>query len=134
MRYALVKDTKIVNVAIGADGWKHPDFETVPDPNSLAQIDGIWDGDNFLPPPLPEPEPLPPVTEITMRQCRLQLLASGLLDDVEEMITQADRAVQIEWEYSNTVRRDSALVNAIGNQLGLTEQEIDQLFTEANKL
>lgn len=80
------------------------------------------------------PPPAPPVTQVTMRQCRLQLLASDLLDDVEAMMLQADRAVKIEWEYSTVVDRGSPLVAAIGQQLGLDDAAIDQLFTEAARL
>jgi hypothetical protein len=80
------------------------------------------------------PPPPPPVTQITMRQCRLQLLASDLLDDVEAMMVQADRAVKIEWEYATVVDRSSPLVEAIGQQLGLDDAAIDQLFTEAARL
>jgi hypothetical protein len=78
--------------------------------------------------------PAPPVTQITMRQCRLQLLSTSLLDDVEALITQADKAVQIEWEYATTVQRDSELVVTIGSELGLTEQDIDQMFMSASTL
>jgi hypothetical protein len=81
-----------------------------------------------------EPPAPPPVTQITMRQARLQLLSSGLLDDVETLITQADKAVQIEWEYATTVQRDSELVVTIGSELGLTEQDIDQMFMSASTL
>jgi hypothetical protein len=77
------------------------------------------------------PPPTPPVTQITMRQCRLQLLDSGLLDDVDAAVSQADRAVQIEWEYATVVDRNSPLVTAIGTSLGLDEADIDQLFVEA---
>jgi len=80
------------------------------------------------------PPPAPPITQITMRQCRLQLLASNLLDDVESMITQADRAVQIEWEYATTVDRNSPIVTAIGASLGLTDEMIDQMFKDASNL
>lgn len=75
--------------------------------------------------------PAPPVTQVTMRQARLALLAAGLLDDVEAMLAQADRAVQIEWEYATVVDRSSALVQAIGAALGLSEQHIDELFVDA---
>ena len=75
--------------------------------------------------------PAPPVTQVSMRQARLALLAADLLDDVEAMIVQADRAVQIEWEYATVVDRSSALVQAIGAALGLSEQHIDELFVDA---
>jgi len=77
------------------------------------------------------PPPAPPVTQITMRQCRLQLLAADLLDDVDAAVAQADRAVQIEWEYATVVDRNSPLVSAIGASLGLDDAAIDQLFVDA---
>ena len=80
------------------------------------------------------PPPPPPVMQITMRQCRLQLLASDLLDDVDAAVAQADRAVQIEWEYATVVDRNSPLVAAIGASLGLDDVAIDQLFKNAASL
>lgn len=81
-----------------------------------------------------EPPPAQPITQITMRQCRLQLLASGLLDDVDAMVLQADRAVRIDWEYATVVDRSSPLVESIGLSLGLSNDDIDNLFTEASKI
>lgn len=76
----------------------------------------------------------PPVTQVTMRQARLALLAAGLLDDVEAMIAQADRAVRIEWEYATVVDRSSPLVVTIGSALGLTDAQLDALFAEGAAL
>ena len=78
------------------------------------------------------PPPAPPVTQVTMRQARLALLAADLLDDVDAMVLQADREVKIDWEYATVVDRSSPLVIAIGSQLGLTEAEIDALFQDAS--
>lgn len=75
--------------------------------------------------------PPPPITQVSMRQARLALLAADLLDDVEAAIVQADRAVQIEWEYATVVDRASPLVTAIGTALGLTDVQIDALFADA---
>lgn len=80
------------------------------------------------------PPPAPPVTQVTMRQARLALLAADLLDDVEAMMTQADRAVQIEWEYATVVDRASPLVASISSSLGLSNAEIDALFVNAAKM
>lgn len=80
------------------------------------------------------PPPAPPVTQVTMRQARLALLAADLLDDVEAMMTQADRAVQIEWEYATVVDRASPLVASISSSLGLSDAEIDALFVNAAKM
>ena len=79
---------------------------------------------------MPEPEAAS-ITSITMRQARLALLQTGLLDEVEAMISQAPRSVQIEWEYATVVDKTSALVQEIGLSLGLTAEQIDQMFIDA---
>jgi hypothetical protein len=78
--------------------------------------------------------PAAPVTQVTMRQARLALLAAGLLDDVEALITQTDKAVQIEWEYATVVYRDSPLVESITSNLNLTAEQVNTMFSEASLL
>lgn len=68
---------------------------------------------------------------VTMRQARLALLAAGHLPTVNEMMAQADDEVQIEWQYADLVRRDHPMVTAMGQGLGLSEEEVDQLFIQA---
>ncbi len=83
----------------------------------------------------PEPaDPPPPiiVTSVTMRQARLALLQSGLLTQVSASIT--DPAALIEWEYAQTVERNSPLVQQIATGLSLDEQQLDSLFTLAATL
>ncbi len=83
----------------------------------------------------PEPaDPPPPVviTSVTMRQARLALLSAGLLDQVSASIT--DPAAQIEWEYAQTVERNSPLVQQIATGLNLTEAQLDDLFQLAVSL
>lgn len=72
---------------------------------------------------------------VTMRQARLAMLGAGILDDVESLIQQMPgdegRAARIDWEYALDVRRDWPLIGGLGSQLGLTEQQIDDLFVAA---
>jgi hypothetical protein len=77
------------------------------------------------------PEPPPPVViaSVTMRQARLALHRAGLLDQVDAAITDAE--ARIEWEYATTVERNSPLVQNLAAGLGLTEQQLDDLFTQA---
>jgi hypothetical protein len=76
--------------------------------------------------------------EITMRQARLALLGAGLLSTVattiEAMPEPQKSAANIEWEYSNTVLRHNGFVSVLGPLLGLTEQQIDDLFILASTL
>lgn len=77
------------------------------------------------------PDPVP--TQITPRQCRLQLLSLGLLDEVETMCS-ANREMQIWFEYSLDFQRSHEMVAAMGTQLGMTESDMDNFFIEASKL
>ncbi|MCS6809748.1 MAG: hypothetical protein NZ694_00555 [Tepidimonas sp.] len=82
---------------------------------------------------------IPPPQSVTMRQARLALLAAGLMDDVEATIdaipdeTQR-RAAQIEWEYAQEVQRSSPWVQQLAAGLGLTDEQLDQLFEQASQL
>ena len=76
--------------------------------------------------------PKPPQS-ITMRQTRLQLLEDGLLDEVELLVS-SDKKSQIEWEYASSVERQSPLIELIGVQLKLTDEQLDTMFIKASKL
>lgn len=78
------------------------------------------------------PKPVP--QSITPRQCRLVLLAQGLLASVETMIASQDQATQITWAYASEFRRDDPLLNQLAQNLGLTEQQIDAFFIAASQL
>jgi hypothetical protein len=100
-----------------------------------VQIDGVWQERwELVDAPL---EPVP--NEVTMRQARLALLGAGLLDSVEPALAEiADvttrRAAEIAWEYSTEVQRDDALVMQLAGALGLTADQVDDLFRAAATL
>ena len=72
---------------------------------------------------------------VTMRQARLALLQSGLLAIVESAITDGtDEAMEIEWEYATEVKRDWSSLIALTETLGMTSQELDDLFQLASTL
>ena len=70
---------------------------------------------------------------ITPLQSKLQLLEVGLLDDVDVMIA-TDRKVQLYWEYASVIERDNDVLLLMAGQLGLTEDQLDELFINASKL
>ena len=78
------------------------------------------------------PDEYRPKMVVTMRQARLALLQQGLLAGVEAAINlmpEPDRSkVSIEWEYASTVERMSPWMSAMGAALGLTEEQLDDLF------
>ena len=71
---------------------------------------------------------------VTMRQARLALLQSGLLDEATAAVAGAGPAAQIEWEYSSDVGRNVILVQALSSALGLTDEDLDGLFVLAATL
>lgn len=78
-------------------------------------------------------------TSLTPRQAKLALLSAGLLDDVDAAIeaipdAATKRVAQIEWEYAQEVRRDWPLLNAVAAGMGMTDAQIDDLFTLAATL
>ena len=83
------------------------------------------------------PVPAPPVfvpQSITMRQARLQLLADGLLDDVDAAVNTLGTVAKIEWEYASEIQRSNPLVPAMQMVLSWDSARVDQFFTEASLL
>ena len=71
---------------------------------------------------------------VTMRQARLALSQQGLLSTVQENVSQLPEDAQIEWEYAGQVERQSSLMSTLGAALGLTEEQLDDLFRFAETL
>ncbi|MFC5548205.1 hypothetical protein [Massilia aerilata] len=91
------------------------------------------DGIELAPPAPPAPAKVP--QQVTMRQARLALLGDGKLSLVDAAIDSLDsperETARIEWDYSSTVLRDRPLVVLLGQELGLDEEALDQLFITA---
>ena len=71
--------------------------------------------------------------EITPLQSKLQLLEIGLLDEAEALVT-ADRRVQLYWEYASVIERDNEILLMMATSLGMTEEQLDDLFIKGSKL
>ena len=70
---------------------------------------------------------------ITPLQSKLQLLKLGLLDEVEALVT-GDRSAQLYWEYASVIERDNAVLLLMANSIGLTSEQVDEMFIAASKL
>jgi hypothetical protein len=73
--------------------------------------------------------------KVSMRQARLALLGAGLLPAVEAALNalpepQKTQAA-IVWEYSAEVQRHFGLVKDMAAVLGMTEEQLDDLFNAA---
>lgn len=96
-----------------------------------------WLAEGNTPAPA-DPILVPAITSVTMRQARLALLSAGMLDSVNAVIaampTPERSAAVIEWEYAQTVDRHSPFTQQLAVGLGLTDQQLDALFTQAAAL
>ena len=108
------------------DGWIVMQGER-PSPEHVAQADGAW-----IIPPTPVPE------VVTMRQARQAMLNAGILGQVDSLIAampgEEGESARIDWEFARDVRRDWPLVAALGSQLGMSNEQIDDLFIYAGSI
>lgn len=95
--------------------------------------DWTFNGGEFSAPVVPEPVFVIPTT-VSMRQARLALLQSNLLETVNTAINQGGEADKITWEYATEVNRSDALVSNMATALNLSETDLDNLFNLASSL
>src|SRR5262245_15117880 len=70
----------------------------------------------------------------TPRQFKLQLLAAGLIDQVDGWITIQSKAVQIAYGYSGMFVRTEPMMAAGFAAMGFMKDQIDAFFTTAAAL
>lgn len=91
---------------------------------------GTW---NILPIP---PPPVP--AEIPLWAFRVALNLTNLKGEVELLIQglpEPQRTIALQqYEYGNIIQRNHPLIISLGDELGLTTEEIDTIFINANKL
>ena len=78
-----------------------------------------------------QPEPIP---TLTPRQVRFVLNAAGLRETVEAMIAQADQYTKDWWEWSNEFKYDHPILQQMAGQLGLTHEQVEQMFRDGSLL
>jgi predicted component of type VI protein secretion system len=117
-RFNIIENGVVVNTIVASIEYMQRKY----DPSQYEQL-----------PDIPKPEKPDPVPQsVTMRQARLALLQQGLLAQVDTVIDQLPEpdksAAKIEWEYSQTVERDRPLIQALAPGLGLSDEDLDNLF------
>lgn len=76
--------------------------------------------------------PVPPY--VSPFQARRALDNAGLRDAVEAAVAAATRDVQDAWQYAVRIERSSPFIAAMQGGLGLTNEQVDQLFIAAAQI
>lgn len=84
---------------------------------------------DFPPPPASPPAPVP--ATVSPRQFRQALNAAGLRASVEAAVASADIDTQDWWEYATSIDRDNGPLNAAATALGVSSEQLDDLFRAA---
>lgn len=96
-----------------------------------AAVGDYWDGLQWNKPVARREVP----TEVTMREARRAIEAAGLTASVAAAIAALPEptktAAAIDWEFSNAVRRDNPTFIALASALGLSSDQLDDLFIAA---
>ena len=104
---------------------------------TLEPVNGrlINNGTDESPDWQPDGDPNEAPLEVTMRQARIILHRHGYLANIPTAIASLQEPVkteaEIEWEYAQTVRRDSPLVAMLQQALSIDDATIQQMFREA---
>jgi len=75
-----------------------------------------------------------PGMSVTPRQFRLALNATGMRANIEAYVAAGSQDMKDTWEFATVIERNSAIIAAGAAELGLTEAQIDDLFTLAASL
>ena len=81
----------------------------------------------------PKPETVP--ASITPVQARVVMNHHNLRDSVEALISQSENQdIKDYWEFSLAIERNNPILLSMAEQLGLTDEQLDNLFIEGAKL
>lgn len=127
MKYAIIENNKIVNIAVS---------DTALSDNWIELQDGFGIGDNYSNGVFSKAEVVVEIPQaLTPRQIRMQLTKEGLRQQVEDTVANSnDYALKDWWEYSLDYKRDNPILIDMAAQLGLTDEQLDEMFIEASKL
>jgi hypothetical protein len=79
------------------------------------------------------------IPDVTPRQIKCALVLSGIslqqIEDALNTLPEPQKSLaKIEWEYSISFQRDRPLVGAVGQMLGWTGEQLDNLWIFAGTL
>lgn len=71
---------------------------------------------------------------ISPAQARLALIQAGLYQTVLDTVAVATDDVKVYWEYANTFERTNPILNSMASAIGITDEQLDELFRYGARL
>lgn len=96
--------------------------------------EAIWNNGTWIIPAISIPQ------TVSARQVRIWLIQNGIsLAQVDQAINNIENPItrditRVEWEYAPYIERSHPMLIPLGDALGLSAQQIDQAFIEANNI
>ena len=136
--YYNTNDYKLIEIEESVvEGWRlssNPKYQYYILAPEKPSADAVWDKGNWI-----VPSPSIPET-VSARQVRIWLIQHGIsLSQVDLAIDNINDPVmrditRVEWEYAPYIERNHPMLIPLGNALGLTQEQIDIAFIEANNI
>jgi len=104
-----------------------------PEAGDLRLAWDAWEAQGGVPVPYAPQVPQSPST-ITAAQAKVALYRKGLLDSVEQAVLTYPRDIQLWYQEAREWDRMNPYVLGIGMELGLTDNQVDELFAFASTL
>lgn len=133
-RAAIVVEGVVANIILvdPSSDWAPDEGELIRDIPDTANIGDSFSDGSFTPPPPPAPS-VP--TSISQAQGMIILFNRGLLSTVRTMVKNHPyEPIRLWFDYAGVWERANPYLNALALELGLTEDQIDDLFIAAAKL
>lgn len=131
MRVAIIEGGIVANICEADQSWVVENGGIVLADDSPVGIGWIHLGGSAF-----EEQPVAIIipTSLTPRQIRLVLNASGLREQVEAAVAMASQDIKDMWGFSLEYKRDDPVLAAMVVQIGITEAQLDVLFTQGAAL
>lgn len=119
----------VENIIEAADGFTIPGKVLVTAP-AYVDVGWTYNGSAYS-----APEVTVPVPEVITRyQAREALRRQSLLSTVTALVGGSSEEIQLKWSETTEWRRDNATLITLATALGLTSEQIDDLFRAAAQI
>lgn len=124
MIYAKIENGVVSNIIVA-----EPDVVSAMD-GEWVDATGGWMGAAYIDGQFRQPIP----SSVSPRQIRQALTAAGLRAGVEAAVATGDQDLKDWWEFATAFERGHPMVIGMSTGLGVTEQQLDELFVVAGGL